>query len=464
MSIKRLLTKGKVKEVYEIDEKKLELYFTNFISVFDKIIDSLILHKGEVLCMGTANSFGILNDEDIKTHFIKLIAPDRMLVRRFPVLHPEEINENACNYFIPLEVVCRWYAAGSLLGRIKEKKITAEQIGFSSDHKIKYGEKLPEPFVEFSTKLEKTDRYLTDEEAMNLSKLTPEELKKMKLLTIKIDKILQRKIEGKGLIHADGKKEFALDKNRDFVVVDTLWTLDEDRFWELDEYEKGNFVEQSKEFIRKYYDSIGYKKKLYEAREKGLEEPPIPSLPDDIIERTDGLYISMFNRLENCPFENALNAIKHQQIIPIIMGSKSDLEYCRTIGRYLDKFNVQYEYRVASAHKAPENLLKIIEEYDSLYKEVVYITVASLSNALSGMVAANTLNPVIASPFYKDTQSYLADVHSSLRLPSDVPSMFVDDAQNSALAAIEILALKDDYLKSLLKNRNEEMKQIEDKL
>ena len=124
------------------------------------------------------------------------------------------------------------------------------------------------------------------------------------------------------------------------------------------------------------------------------------------------------------------------------MGSKADLEFVRKIADYLKEFELEYEMRVASAHKTPEKVLEIIKEYD----KAVFITVAGRSNALSGFVDANTLNPVIACPPYSDKFAG-ADIFSSLRMPSGVAPMVVTEPENAALAAAKIIALYDEKVK-----------------
>ena len=97
----------------------------------------------------------------------------------------------------------------------------------------------------------------------------------------------------------------------------------------------------------------------------------------------------------------------------IIMGSERDLDFCRQIAKYLKELSIEYEFRVASAHKTPLQVLEILKEFDD--KEVVYITVAGRSNALSAFVDSSTIKPVIACPPYSDKYSG-ADIFSSLRV------------------------------------------------
>ncbi|MBO8181571.1 MAG: 5-(carboxyamino)imidazole ribonucleotide mutase [Archaeoglobus sp.] len=137
----------------------------------------------------------------------------------------------------------------------------------------------------------------------------------------------------------------------------------------------------------------------------------------------------------------------------IIMGSKKDMEFSRKISGYLDRFGINSELQVASAHKTPLRVLEIIKEFEG--EDVVYVTVAGRSNALSGMVDANTTKPVIACPPYSEKFAGM-DVLSSLRMPSGVAPMVVLEAENAALAVAKIFALKDENLRKAIEEYQEE--------
>ena len=126
--------------------------------------------------------------------------------------------------------------------------------------------------------------------------------------------------------------------------------------------------------------------------------------------------------------------------VVIIMGSERDLEFCREIARYLKALALGYELRVASAHKTPEKVLKILNEFEK--EEIVYITVAGRSNALSAFVDANTTKPVIACPPYSEKFAG-ADIYSSIRAPSGVAPLVTIEPEAAAIAAAKILAVKD---------------------
>ncbi|MBQ7702476.1 MAG: phosphoribosylaminoimidazolesuccinocarboxamide synthase, partial [Candidatus Methanomethylophilaceae archaeon] len=182
------ISTGKVKEVYAVDDKQLEFVFTDNISVFDKIIPSQIPHKGETLCRTAKYWFGLLSKEGINNHYISEPSANRMRVKRVQVIRDySKIDGSTTNYLIPLEVICRYYAAGSLMDRIKSGKVKPEDLGFPADQVVKEGEKLPKPFIEGTTKLEEHDENLTDDEAKKMAGLSDKEFENIKSTVLKID-------------------------------------------------------------------------------------------------------------------------------------------------------------------------------------------------------------------------------------------------------------------------------------
>jgi len=127
----------------------------------------------------------------------------------------------------------------------------------------------------------------------------------------------------------------------------------------------------------------------------------------------------------------------------VIMGSERDMEFCREIGKFLKALGLNFLFRVGSAHKTPEKVLKTLKEYEE--ERIVYITVAGRSNALSAFVDANTTKLVIACPPYSEKFSG-ADVYSSLRVPSGVASLVTLEPEGAAIAAAKILAVEDQQL------------------
>ncbi len=143
----------------------------------------------------------------------------------------------------------------------------------------------------------------------------------------------------------------------------------------------------------------------------------------------------------------------------IIMGSERDLEFCREIAKTLKALDVDYLFRVASAHKTPLKVLEILREFEA--EKLVYITVAGRSNALSAFVDANTSKPVIACPPYSDKFGGV-DVYSSLRVPSGIGTVVTIEPEGAAIATAKILAVEEKDLEKHIKDyQAEKKKEIE---
>ena len=132
----------------------------------------------------------------------------------------------------------------------------------------------------------------------------------------------------------------------------------------------------------------------------------------------------------------------------IVMGSERDVEFCREVAKYLKILGVNYEFRVASAHKTPEKVLAVLKEFEK--EHAVYVTVAGRSNALSAFIDANTSKPVIACPPYSEKYGG-TDVFSSLRVPSGIGSVVTIEPEGAAIIVAKIFALNDKTLEKRVK-------------
>ncbi len=141
-----------------------------------------------------------------------------------------------------------------------------------------------------------------------------------------------------------------------------------------------------------------------------------------------------------------------------ILGSKSDLDFTSKIVEGLGEWGVETEVIVASAHKVPKKVADIIEA-NNKEEDIVYVTIAGRSNALSGVVAANSVHPVIACPPHKDKVDFMVNINSTLMMPSETPVMTVIDPSNTVLSVVKIFALKNVELKAKVELRLQSVKQ-----
>ncbi len=311
---------GSVKDLFVIEEPKedkmglADFVFSDRYSVFDYgVMPDLIEHKGESLCLISAYFFEKLESCGIKTHYIGLVengkvkrldeiseATNVMRVKLARVVKPEKKNgydysifrKLKGNFLIPLEVIYRNSIpkGSSLLRRVKEGKVKPEDFGLKE---IKEGMKLEKPIIDFSTKLEDIDRYLSYEEAKEISGLSDEEFERLKDIALKVDEIITSEVSKVSLENEDGKIEFALDEFRSIIVVDAVGTPDECRF-------SYDGFEVSKELLRSYYRKTEWYRKLKEVKGKPNWREMVgkpPRLSEDVRLLASKLYMALCNEI-----------------------------------------------------------------------------------------------------------------------------------------------------------------------
>lgn len=273
-------------------EKKMGIgvfKFTDDYSVFDygKMPD-IIPGKGEALCRMAAYNFKELKTLGIESHFRKLVSGNEMEVNLVRVLYPQkgELTKGKRNYLVPLEVIFRnsLPEGSSVFKRLQSGQITYQQLGLS--HMPKPGEHFEKPIMDVSTKLEETDRYLTWDEAREISALTQKQIDELKEISLKVNGFLCKKAESLGLEHADGKLEFGLTPENGLIVVDVVGTLDENRFLY-------NGFHLSKQVLRDYYKTTPWytviEKEKAEGKGKGNYTMP-PRLPKELLGIVSDMY------------------------------------------------------------------------------------------------------------------------------------------------------------------------------
>ena len=140
--------------------------------------------------------------------------------------------------------------------------------------------------------------------------------------------------------------------------------------------------------------------------------------------------------------------------IHIILGSESDMPVAEKAKKILKEFNVDFQIKVASAHRTPEFLKKIIDESDA----DVFIGIAGLAAALPGSIAAHTVKPVIGVPVSGKVN--FDSILSIIQMPPGIPvaAVGLDRGDNAALLALEILAIKDNKLKFKIEKYRKKMR------
>ncbi|MBI2119819.1 MAG: phosphoribosylaminoimidazolesuccinocarboxamide synthase [Elusimicrobia bacterium] len=282
-----LFIRGKVRDVYDLGEQLL-IVSSDRISAYDYVLPTLVPDKGKIL-----NQLSIYwfkqTETYLKNHFI---TAD---VKEYPVQlkkHEELLKGRSMLVWktdkIPIECVARGYLSGS---GWKEYRATGKVCGVSLPSGLKESEKLPEPIFTPATKEEggKHDQNISLEE---MKKILGEALSEdLKRISISIYRLASLKLFSLELILADTKFEFGIKKGtkgeNQIFLIDECLTPDSSRFWEKKDYKTGiSPVSFDKQFVRDYLDSIRWNR-----------EPPIPELPNEIVEKTRAKYLEAYLRI-----------------------------------------------------------------------------------------------------------------------------------------------------------------------
>jgi phosphoribosylaminoimidazole-succinocarboxamide synthase len=258
--------------------------FSDRYSVFDwGEMPDHIPYKGAATALLGAYFFEELEEKGIPTHYVGLVENGRvkklsdvekpvntMEIKLLRVIRPElrgnrydysKYREEKGCFLIPLEVIYRNFLpeCTSVFRRLKSGEIKPEDMGLG--RMPLPGQKLDPPFLDVSTKLEATDRYLSWGEARSISGLNDDELGELKNLANTVNTYLTRKFSEEGIVNEDGKIEFGLDLNRRLIIIDVVGTLDECRL-------TFDGVQISKEIARTYYRKTEWYQAVKDAKEK----------------------------------------------------------------------------------------------------------------------------------------------------------------------------------------------------
>ncbi len=148
----------------------------------------------------------------------------------------------------------------------------------------------------------------------------------------------------------------------------------------------------------------------------------------------------------------------------IVMGSDSDYPILEKAFDILDKFGVEFECRVASAHRTPDRAIKLAREAEDNGFDVI-IGAAGLAAHLAGVLAANTTLPVIGIPCKGGALAGVDALYATVQMPTGIPvaTVAIDGAANAAILACQMLAIKDDEMKAKLKDYKAELAASVDK-
>lgn len=283
----KLLRRGKVRDVYEVDSHRLLIVATDRISAFDSVSPTPIARKGEVLTALSRFWFSKLGH--VVPHHLITTEIDEMpeTVRA----HADELRGRSMlvkrTEVFPVECVVRGYLSGS---GWKDYQKTGQVCGHKLPAGLRDSEKLTESIFTPATKAETGhDENISEEQMAEI--VGRDVMEQLRQISLQLYTEASDYARGRGIIIADTKFEFGRDEHGTITLIDEVLTPDSSRFWPLDSYEVGTSQASfDKQYVRDYLLSINWDK-----------QPPCPELPPEIAEATTARYLEAYELITGEP-------------------------------------------------------------------------------------------------------------------------------------------------------------------
>jgi phosphoribosylaminoimidazole-succinocarboxamide synthase len=286
----KLARRGKVRDVYQVDDEHFLIVATDRISAFDCILPTPIARKGEVLTQISRFWFERLQH----------VTPHHMLtanVEEMPdVIKAQGEELRGRSMFVrrtevfPVECVVRGYLVGS---GWKDYKRTGEVCGHRLPENLRESDKLPEPIFTPATKAEEGhDENISEAQMRDI--VGADVTETLREISLRLYKEASDYARSRGIIIADTKFEFGRDRDGRIILIDEALTPDSSRFWPADEYEPGKSQPSfDKQFVRDYLETLDWDK-----------TPPAPPLPEEVAAATTARYVEAYRLLTGKSLES----------------------------------------------------------------------------------------------------------------------------------------------------------------
>ena len=441
MSSINLLRNGKVRDVYDIGHDLLLINHTDRLSSFDRNICN-IENKGRLLCETSKWWFTNPNVRDIIPNHYVSSDKNAMIVKKCDV--------------IPLEFIVRGYITGSTSTSLwtHYKNGSRNYCGIEFPPGLQKNQKLSQNVLTPTTKGER-DELISRQQILDEKILTEEEFNFIESAVMRLFEYGQSVASERGLILVDTKYEFGRDSSGNIILIDEVHTADSSRYWLSSSYDERFNNEQEPE---------KYDKDVVRDYLKGIIDPykdAIPEIPQEKKQAVFNAYLELYYKLtqthHHFNFSEAFELNNSHQIkqfleshMPslfrnclavILSGSEKDSAHVNKLQKELTSNNVYSESFICSAHRQTQALLDLLEKFETSGKNIIYITVAGKSNALSGVVAANTQKLVIACPPFQNDVDKILNLNSSIECPTNVPVALVLSPGNVALVCSRVFSM-----------------------
>lgn len=272
----KLITRGKVRDIYDIDDEHMLLITTDRLSAFDVVLPEPIPNKGIVLTQVSNFWFDKLS-HIVPNHFADLTLSDLKISKQERLMLEGRSVIVKKMKTLPVEAIVRGYIIGS---GWKDYQATGELCGITLPENLQQAEKLPDVIFTPSTKAEVGDHDINISFNRMHALIGGFLADEVKRISLQLYSEASEYALSKGIIIADTKFEFGLDENGQLTLIDEILSPDSSRFWPANEYKLGTSPPSfDKQFIRDYLETLDWDK-----------TPPGPHLPKEILEKSAEKY------------------------------------------------------------------------------------------------------------------------------------------------------------------------------
>jgi phosphoribosylaminoimidazole-succinocarboxamide synthase len=270
-----LIARGKVRDIYVIDDEHLLMVASDRFSAFDVVFADAIPHKGELLTE-VSNFWFARTTETITNHLTSLDLRDYVSAAEYELLKNRSVIVKRLKT-LPVEAIVRGYVIGS---GWKDYQANGSICDIELPTGLLQAAKLPQPIFTPSSKAEVGDHDINVSFDSVVAKIGAEKAEQIRDKSIQLYRQAADYAQKRGIIIADTKFEFGVDENDEVILIDEILTPDSSRYWPADEYRPGISPPSfDKQFVRDYLETLDWNK-----------SPPAPTLPPEIIARSQQKY------------------------------------------------------------------------------------------------------------------------------------------------------------------------------
>lgn len=381
----KVIIEGKTKQVYDLPSMPGHciLLSKDRITAGDGVKSHSLAGKAAISNKTNAKVFGILNSVGLNTAFVKVSSETSFIAKKCEM--------------IPIEWVTRRLATGSFMKR--HPGVPEGYRFFPPKHETFFKDDANHD-PQWSE-----EQIIASKFKFNGRLIGPAEVEIMQNTSVLVFEILEKVWASRNCALIDMKIEFGVDETGEIVLADII-DSDSWRLWPSGD------------------------KRLMVDKQVYRNLTTVTDSDLDTVKRNFEWVTEQLDHL----------APKDDHLVAILMGSPSDLDFCKKIQKHCQDLGVNAELRITSAHKGTKDTINIVRYYESLALKVIFVAVAGRSNGLGPVISGNSTLPVINCP-PSVTGSDVKDVWSSLNVPSGLGCTTTIYPESAALNAAQMIGL-----------------------